>query len=182
MDMFGRFAYADSEEKAEGGSPLDPADAKRVAGAGEAEPEPDASLLPSGPAAEAIAANADVKLHRKTNYVRRRMKRLRKKHLFDGKKASRRGKAPKGKVIDGEHELYALTYGMMLGLRTSLVHVYHSWRKPGILHMDDFNAKARALARAERIARARAALRPLHLSPSSTSALPPPPSRSSRRS
>ena len=97
MDMFGRFAYADSEEKAEGGSPLDPADAKRVAGAGEAEPEPDASLLPSGPAAEAIAANADVKLHRKTNYVRRRMKRLRKKHLFDGKKASRRGKAPKGK-------------------------------------------------------------------------------------
>mmetsp|Transcript_13709 Transcript_13709/g.43302 ORF Transcript_13709/g.43302 Transcript_13709/m.43302 type:complete len:517 (+) Transcript_13709:80-1630(+) len=72
----------------------------------------------SGPAAVALTASNEVP--RQRNYGPQRVPRVRKMFRLHTKKPSRRLKPPKGKVIDGRHEQYAITYSMQLGIQRSV--------------------------------------------------------------
>lgn len=74
------------------------------------------------PAFNAIEANRQHQVTQLDKHVRRHMKRPKTKHIMGSrKKESRKDRANiKGKVIDGEHEQYLLTMGMMMGIRISV--------------------------------------------------------------
>ena len=92
----------------------------------------------SGKAASAIGVNAALPAPTRSARVRASLRRpsLSGKIVTEGKgfkNAERKKKAVKGKVIDGEHEQYALTYGMMLGIsvRESAPAPRPVWRRRG---------------------------------------------------
>lgn len=70
----------------------------------------------SGAAAVALSASNEVRRTR----VPQRVPRVRKMFRLNKKKPSRRLKPPKGKVIDGRHEQYAITYSMQLCIQRSV--------------------------------------------------------------
>lgn len=70
----------------------------------------------SGAAAVALSASNEVR----TTRVPQRVPRVRKMFRLNKKKPSRRLKPPKGKVIDGRHEQYAITYSMQLCIQRSV--------------------------------------------------------------
>eukprot|EP00602_Paraphysomonas_sp_CaronLab_P002978 CAMPEP_0185030480 /NCGR_PEP_ID=MMETSP1103-20130426/17485_1 /TAXON_ID=36769 /ORGANISM="Paraphysomonas bandaiensis, Strain Caron Lab Isolate" /LENGTH=804 /DNA_ID=CAMNT_0027565641 /DNA_START=142 /DNA_END=2556 /DNA_ORIENTATION=- len=78
------------------------------------------------PAAEALQANAEVKISRLAKGIRKikGIKHPKVKNVTRGfkrkKKDKRFSRNFKGKVIDGVHELYTLTAGMMLGMRCAV--------------------------------------------------------------
>eukprot|EP01039_Chlorochromonas_danica_P010862 gene10862-12073_t len=103
------------------------------------------------PAALALAANAAIKVSKleKGLHKFRTMKRPKMKSLNLVKKLNKTTKTKrsqkhfstnfKGKVIDGVHELYTLTAGMMLGIRYSIDQVLHSDSPNTAVLSDDFN-------------------------------------------
>lgn len=81
------------------------------------------------PAAEALAANANVQTTKLTKYTRKIKKKAKLKNLNIVKRLKKHTKSTrkkhfsknfKGKVINGTHELYTLTVGMMFGLRCTV--------------------------------------------------------------
>jgi hypothetical protein len=71
------------------------------------------------PAHDALVANKRHTVTQMDKHLKRHIKRVKKKHLIGShKKEKRKDRANiKGKVIDGEHEQYILTMGMMMGIR-----------------------------------------------------------------
>jgi len=93
------------------------------------ESDPMFSFVPPAegtPAAEALQANAEVKISRLAKGIRKikGIKHPKVKNVTMGfkrkKKDKRFSRNFKGKVIDGVHELYTLTAGMMLGMRCAV--------------------------------------------------------------
>jgi 1-phosphatidylinositol-4-phosphate 5-kinase len=74
------------------------------------------------PAFEALEANRQHKVTQIDKHVKRHLKRPKAKHVIGSHKKEARKTRPniKGKVIDGQHEQYLLTMGMMLGIRVSV--------------------------------------------------------------
>ena len=102
------------------------------------------------PAAAALAANAEIKMsktdklfHKFRGLKRPKMKALNivkqlKKHTKV--KGRKKYKNFKGKVIDGEHELYVITAGIMLGIRCSLENAkVEATLRSSRLTLEDFN-------------------------------------------
>ena len=81
-----------------------------------------AEPLRGTPAYDALVANREHTVTQLDKHVIRHMKRVKKKHLIGShKKGKRKERANiKGKVIDGQHEQYILTMGMMMGIRVAV--------------------------------------------------------------
>ena len=96
--------------------------------------------LPGTPAFEALEANRHMHVSKFDKHVVRHVKRPKKKHVLGNVKKSSRKQRPnvKGKVIDGEHEQYLLTIGMMTGIRNSISSSKDFSEDP--LKVRDFNA------------------------------------------
>jgi len=100
------------------------------------------------PAALALAANAQIKVSKTDKFLSkiRGMKRPKfkslnlvkqlKKHTKTQRKAH---KNFKGKVIDGQHELYVITAGIMLGIKCSLTHAKEANEADELITLDAFN-------------------------------------------
>lgn len=100
------------------------------------------------PAAMALAANAQIKVSKTDKFLSklRGMKRPKfkslnlikqlKKHTKTRRKAH---KNFKGKVIDGQHELYVITAGIMLGIKCSLSHAKEIHDADEMITLDAFN-------------------------------------------
>ena len=71
------------------------------------------------PAYDALMANRQHNVTQVDKHLIRHIKRVKKKHLIGShKKEQLKDRANiKGKVIDGKHEQYILTMGMMMGIR-----------------------------------------------------------------
>ena len=101
------------------------------------------------PAAAALAANADLKVTRADKMMRklRTMKRPKLKNFNVFKQLKKHTKVKrkkhknfKGKVINGEHELYVITAGITLGIKCSLDHSKMEEKIRGkYLTLQDFN-------------------------------------------
>ena len=98
------------------------------------------------PAAQALQANAELQINKMTKIFHkfRGLKRPKMKNLNIVKQLKKHTKYRgtkkknfKGKVIDGLHELYSLTAGMMLGIRCTIGRSNYT-DKEG-LTLDDFN-------------------------------------------
>jgi len=74
------------------------------------------------PAYEALLANRQHPVTKTDKYVLRHVRRVKKKHIIGHHKKARRKERTniKGKVIDGQHEQYIVTMGMMMGIRVSI--------------------------------------------------------------
>ena len=82
--------------------------------------KPHGTLDVSGDAAAAIAQSNEVPKNHRPQRVPRIGKYFR-RHI---KKPTRRLKPPKGKVIDGRHEQYTLSYTMQLGIQRSVEYAH----------------------------------------------------------
>lgn len=78
----------------------------------------------TGDAAAAIAQSNEVPKNHRPQRVPRIGKYFR-RHI---KKPTRRLKPPKGKVIDGKHEQYTLSYTMQLGIQRSVEYAHSACR------------------------------------------------------
>ena len=99
------------------------------------------SLAEGTPLAYAIEANQNLEVSKFSKFLRKVKadKRPALKHLNLARKNKKQqrhfSRQFKGKVIDGQHELYILTYGMMLGLRCA---VGRNITEEADLTLDDF--------------------------------------------
>lgn len=100
------------------------------------------------PAAAALAANAQLKVSKTDKFLSklRGMKRPKLKSLNLVKQLNKHTKARrkahknfKGKVIDGQHELYVITAGIVLGIKCSLNHAQELEGEDDVLALDSFN-------------------------------------------
>lgn len=97
------------------------------------------------PAFLALKANAEIKVSKVTKGLRKinglkrpQIKNISRRFKSKEKKATRRfARNFKGKVIDGLHELYTLTAGMMLGMRCAVGHTQLASRQH--LTLEDFS-------------------------------------------
>lgn len=87
---------------------------------------------------EALQANKEIKLSAMTKFLSKSFS-MKPKFLRKGKRKQKKfEKNFKGKVIDGKHELYVLSMGMMLGIRCAVGGSHYSSETP--LSPKDFNS------------------------------------------
>jgi hypothetical protein len=91
------------------------------------------------PAYDALVANRAHPVTYADKHVLRHVKRVKKKHLLGShKKEKHRDRVNiKGKMIDGQHEQYILTMGMMMGIRVSVARALAASQLP--LQVKDFS-------------------------------------------
>lgn len=84
------------------------------------------------PAYDALLANRAHTVTYTDKHVLRHVKRVKKKHLLGShKKDKHRDRVNiKGKMIDGQHEQYILTMGMMMGIRVSVARALAASNQP----------------------------------------------------